>query len=287
MTGANYVQMPPQALVVAIQFYVDDEHRALRLARLLADIEPARRDDVMIAFARRFDCPASNLLQQTFMHVGKKFGVIDLPSRREGVGHPAGCNELWSSTMEQLSASWHAGNLSACSVFVVEPDGAPLSADWIARIQAEHQRAIRAGKRVSGCLVESPIPHVNGTLMAHLSTWRDRLSLHRTPPAQAWDLFHAAVLMAECQPTPLIKNVYGARGWSADGLAAMAKETAWLASTKDDSAIAWAERTLVARAAPPATNIVGRVAVNDAPPPKPAGPSFESWTEMDTVKTRH
>lgn len=258
----NLVEYPPLGLVVAIQFYTDDEHRALRLARLIADIESRRRDDVIIAFARRFDCPTSSLLTETFLHVGQKFPAMNLPSQREGTGHPNGCNELWSSTMEQLSTSWQAGNLSACSVFTVEPDGIPLTCDWINRLHVEHARAVRAGKRVSGCLVESPVPHVNGTLMAHLSMWRERLSLHRTPPGQAWDLFHAAVLMAECQPTPLIKNIYGAREWSAPALAASGKETAWLASTKDDSAIAWAERTLVKRAAP-ATNVVGRAMVQD------------------------
>jgi len=259
---ANYVSIPPQALVVAIQYYADDEHAALRLARLLADIEPQRRDDVIIAFARRFDCPPSGALSGTFLHVGKKFGVINLPSIREATGHPDGCNGIWRSTMEQLSSSWYRGNLGACSVFTVEPDGCPLSADWADRIQAEHRRAVRAGKRVSGCLIEQPFPHVNGTLVAHLSMWRDRLSLHDTPPGQAWDLFHAAALMAECQPTALIKNVYGAQEWSSPALAAMAKETAWLASTKDASAIAWAERTLVGRRAPA---LGRRITVNDSP----------------------
>jgi len=241
----NYVQTPPDRLVVAIQFYDGDQAAALRLARLLSDIELRRRDDVILAFARRFDCPPSDELQRTLLYCGRKFPVMDLPSKREGVGHPNGCNELWSSTVEQLSDAWQAGSLNVCSVFTVEPDGCPLSVDWIDRLHVEHQRALRAGKRVSGCLIESPIPHVNGTLIAHLSMWHDRLSLHRTPPAQAFDLFHAAVLTQECQPTTLIKNLYGATGYSVGALGALAKETAWITSTKDDSAVKWAEETLV------------------------------------------
>ena len=83
--------------------------------------------------------------------------------------------------------------------------------------------------------------------MIHLSAWLDHPSLHQTPTGHAWDVFHQVVLAAECQGTPLIKNVYGGTAWSSDALEAMSRETAWMASTKDASALEWAERTLVER----------------------------------------
>lgn len=244
----NYVDLPPAGLVLALQYWEGDEVQAMRLARLLADIEPARRDDVTLALCRRYDIPQSALWWQTFLHCGRKFGVVDLVSRREGTGHPHGCNELAAGILDQLADAWAAGNVPRHSVFLMEADGVPLRADWIERLGAEHEVTLAAGKRVTGCMTALPLAHVNGSLIAHLSLWHDRPSLRRTPSGQAWDLFHAAVLNAEARPTTFIKNVYGGRDWSAPALAAMGRETAWMANAKDDSAIAWAERTLAAPA---------------------------------------
>lgn len=249
----NYVPYPPLGLVIALQYWEGDEARAMRVARLLADIEPRRRHGIALAFCRRFDMPETDLLAQTMEHCAPKFAVTAIRSTRPGAGHPAGCNELWSGSMEALTELWAAGHMNAASVFFIEADGAPLTREWLGRLQREHQMALASGKRITGALMASGgerarIPHVNGTLIAHLSIWPDRPSLHRTPADQAWDVFHSAVLSSEARPTTQIKNVYGARRWSAAALKAMAKETAWLSSTKDDSALEWAERTLVKRA---------------------------------------
>lgn len=248
MTTENTVRFPPLGLIVAIQFWEGDAEQAFRLARLLTDIEPAHRDDVTIALCGRFDTERTPHLVDTWWHCLKRFRAVSLRSKREATGHPDGCFGLWAGTMEQLAERWATGQTEACSVFTVEADGVPLSVDWISRLQREHARALRAGKRVTGAFTESggELPHINGSLLAHLSLWADRPSLHRTPAGQAWDIFHAPALLAEAQATPLIKNVYGARAWSPEALAAMAKETAWLSSTKDTSALEWAERTLVA-----------------------------------------
>jgi len=250
VSGENWVPYPPLGLVVAIQYWREDEAPALRLARLLADIEPARREDVTIAFCRRFDTERSELLAETFGYCAAKFRVQILRSEREGTGHPDGCFGLWAGTMDQLAEQWSDGRTEACSVFTVEADGVPLCTDWLDRLRYEHGRALRVGKRVTGAFTEgggeaARLPHINGSLIAHLSLWPDRPSLHRTPAGQAWDVFHAPALLAEAQPTPLIKNVYGARAWAPETLKAMAKETAWLSSCKDVSAFEWAEQTLV------------------------------------------
>jgi hypothetical protein len=242
---ANLVPYPPRGLVVAIQYFADDEPQAMRVARLLADIEPARRDDVVLAFCRRHDAPVTRLGWETQLHCGLKFGTMAIRSERPGEGHPAGPNGLWSGTLDALSRSWRSGKLPAESVFCCEPDGVPLRPDWIDVLKSEHAQARREGKRITGPLMEFPFRHINGTMLLDLAVWLDRTSLHETPAEQAWDIFHAGALLQECRPSSLVKNVYGARNYSREVLAAMANETAWLASTKDDSAIGWAERTLV------------------------------------------
>lgn len=255
MIPSNFVRFPPAGMVLALQYFAGDEEAAMRLARLLADIEPGPgpRDDVVLAFCRREDIdPPSRLAEQTFWYCSEKFRVMKIRSRRPGAGHPHGCNELMAGVMDQLSTSWRSGNLRVPSVFLMEGDGCPLSRDWIDRLLAEHQDALVHGKRVSGAYTEGTvptrIPHINGSLIAHLSMWFDRPSLNQTPADEAWDLFHAQALLTEAQPTTLIQNLYGARDWSESALAALGRESAWLASTKDGSAMVWAERTLVAGA---------------------------------------
>lgn len=245
----NLVPIPPQGIVVALQYWREDEARAMRLARLLADIEPGRRDNVLLAFVRRFDMPETALLHETQMYCGFKFGTMTLRATREGTGHPWGPNELWSSCMEQFSGAWRDGQLAAHSIFTCEPDGCPLRVDWLDRLLEAHRRTLDAGKRITGPGMQQ-YPHLNGSLLSHLSVWQDRPSLHQTPPSQSWDMYHARVILAEGLPTTWAKNIYGACEWSAPSLNAMAKETAWLCSQKDDSAIDWAERRLLESDAP-------------------------------------
>lgn len=244
----NRVPYPPRGIVIALQFYEGDFHAAMRLARLLADIEPRRRDDAVLAFCPRFDLEPSREQYETFLYCGHKFGVMNVAIKRQGTGHPTAANEMWGGIMDVMSEGWRAGQLHYPSVFFAEPDGCPLKRDWLDLLIAEHEQALCAGKRVTGALMRHAVPHVNGSMVLHCSAWLDRPSLHVTPPEQAFDMFHAAALMAEVQPTTLLANPYGATGWSDGALAAIAHDTAYLLNTKDDSAIAWAERTLVPRA---------------------------------------
>lgn len=247
----NWVAYPPVGLVIALQYWAGDEEQAMRLARLLADIEPSRRKNVTLALCRRFDCELSKLSADTWSHCIQKFNTIAVQSKRKGTGHPAGPNELMAGTMDILARAWWRGNLDAESVFLIEPDGVPLRRDWIDRLQHEHHLSLRAGRRVTGALTEGDgnygwLPHFNGSMLIHFSAWIDRISIRRTPPTQAWDVFHAAAYLQEGRATSHIKNVYGGTGWSKASLRGMSKETAWLSSTKDTTALAWAEQELAA-----------------------------------------
>lgn len=246
----NYVPWPHDGFAIAIQYWAGDEQRALRVARLIADIEPQPRADVHVYLIRRWDCPPSTDLDRTAAHVRTKFPVGVLQSDEPGEGHPCGANVLWTYAMRQLAVRWLQGS-GMPSVLLAEHDSVPLSRDWIERLKLEHAAALSGGKRISGCLMErpGPIPHVNGSMLMHLSAWFDHPSLHVTPAWEAWDVWHRVVLGNECRPTPLIRNIYGARNWSPEALAALSKEVAWLANTKDDSALEWAERSLTGRSA--------------------------------------
>ncbi|HXJ49639.1 MAG TPA: hypothetical protein VNF91_10770, partial [Candidatus Acidoferrum sp.] len=218
-----------------------------RLARLIADIEPKFRDDVILVLASRFDLEETKLGWDTAVYCGTKFKVMRVRSKREAMGHPDGSFAVWAGTLDALAEGWASGSLQAQSALMLEADGVPLRADWIDILVAEHKRTLESGKRITGPEMNEGTPHLNGSMFVHLSAWLDRPSLHRCPPGQAWDLFHADVLMTEGRGTGRMRNVYGASRWSADALRNMARECAWLASSKDDSALEWAERTLPRR----------------------------------------
>ena len=46
-------------MIVALQYHKKDRKRTLTLARLLADIEPFPRDDILLAFVCQPDTPTS------------------------------------------------------------------------------------------------------------------------------------------------------------------------------------------------------------------------------------
>jgi hypothetical protein len=269
LSGANYVQVPPSGLVVALQFWIGDAGRAARLARLIAAIEPRRREDVTFSFCMRAsaktlgpnDQPSltrarggelffAGEMAESMELISQKFDVMAIVVDGRD-GHPDGCNDLFVGTLRELRR--HAASGAAFrDAFFVEPDGVPLRRDWLDVIIACHGATTDSGYRVTGPLTSHPILHLNGTLVADLEIG-DVAPQVMAPVAagQAWDLVHARTLLSVGRPTQLIKNVYGSRDWTAGVLGPLSRETAWLASVKDESAVEWAEANLVGEAASP------------------------------------
>jgi len=242
---ASYtVPVGATGIIVAVQYWAGDEACALRLARLLADIETKPREDVTIMLARRFDTPLSDDARRTAEHLQRRFSTMACRSEREGVGHPAGCNALMGGVMDHLGRMWTAGNLLRSSVFLVEADGCPLRRDWLDTLTAEHTRTLEAGLAVTGAYMAF-LPHINGTMLIHVPWWIDHPSLHSTPPDQGWDIYHRETFLRSAYRTKLILNIHGSAGWRSGQLSPLGKEHAWLTSVKDPSVIDWAERSLV------------------------------------------
>ena len=227
----------PLPLAIAIQFWKGDQARALRLARFLADMEPVRRDDVFLVFARRFDVPMSRDLEEAALYCGLKFPACHVQSQRRETGHPDGCFGLWAGTADAVYRNY-LGRWPCSSVFFVEAEGVPLCWDWIDKLKRAHADNLAAGKRVTGARMEAGLnygAHINGSLVMHLSCWGDHPSLHECRKGQAWDVFHAQVLLSEAGPRPGIVNLYGAHRVTMSVFKTLGRDHAWLASVKDAS----------------------------------------------------
>lgn len=110
--------------VVCLQFYEADKPQAMRLARLIADIEPTRRDDVEIIFVARFDCDHD---RETIDYVARRFPVHWFTTHTRWTGWPSGPNSVAKDTLEWLAAN----RKDAVGALLIEPDCVPTSLSWI------------------------------------------------------------------------------------------------------------------------------------------------------------
>lgn len=143
-------------MLIALQFWNGDAKPAYELARLLADIEPEHQKRADFLLISRFDTPIDS---HVVKHVSRKFDTYHLRCRRQGVGHPCGCNELWFGVWE-----WIAGRQSrgVCykMAFTCEGDGAPVTRDWISRMHMAWDKAQPAN--VVGAYLGD---HINGNAL--------------------------------------------------------------------------------------------------------------------------
>lgn len=225
-------------MIIVLQYWEGDEEKTLRLARILADIEPKKRTDALLVLSRRKDCKFSEEARKTSFYCQNKFDTIVMNSDRDEVGHPDGCFGLWSGTVEKLYRLWQNVAFKhehAECVATLESDGAPIRKDWVSRMMHAHKRTLACGLRVTGAVMDLPQPHVNGNLMLSLSVWGDYPSLNDCPSGVAWDLCHAGVLLREARGCQVIRNEYGTTNWTAGSLNPIGRESAWLHGVKDDS----------------------------------------------------
>jgi len=230
-------------MTIAVQYWSGDEAQALALARLLHDVTPKERKDVYLVLARRGDCPWSEEAAATQRHCGQKLSVLVLQSDRPERGHPDGCHGLWAGTVMKLHRLWRRGNLpwsAGRTVVMAEADCAPLRPDWATRLEEAHARTLTQGLRVTGAVMDVPMPHVNGVFILALNLLDDYPSLLTCPPGVAWDLHHAEVLIRECRSSYVIRNEYNTRDWTAGALNPIGRESAIIHGVKDDSVLTWA-----------------------------------------------
>lgn len=162
----------------------------MRLARLIADNEPAKNRLVDLLFISRFDCPHD---KASVDHVSRKFHLWTYRSARRGVGWPDGCNELWFSIFDFIIPMMDAGKMPRYkAVFTMEADGCICQRNWTERL---HDDWDRTPCFVMGAKLSYPVTHINGNMV--VSTDPEflkiiRINSFKVPPGSAWDTHLAA-----------------------------------------------------------------------------------------------
>ena len=227
-------------ILIALQYWNGDRDRALELARFLADLEPERSKLADFLFVPRFD---SSLDETTVHKVARKFNVYTAKSRRQGVGWPDGCNELWFSAMEWVQSMTAARKIPAYkAIFTCEADGAPIQRNWIEWMSLEWDRVNKPKPVViAGALVE-PGPHINGNALISgepgFLTWIAR-RVGGVHPGCGWDFcLRGDFERLGWANIPCMRSLYNTPTFSSEQYTKMIENNwVWVHGGKDTSLI--------------------------------------------------
>jgi len=149
----------PRKILITFQFWDGDKAQMMKVARFLANVEPAMSDLADIAFVCRND---SSQCRDTVEYVSKKFHVHTVKSRRTEVGWPAGCAGLFFGTADWIYEHKVAKRIPDYKAFLImEADAAPLVPDWIAKLSSAWDAA---NVKVLGAL-QTGLVHINGNAL--------------------------------------------------------------------------------------------------------------------------
>lgn len=152
-------------ILLALQFWENDRPLAMKLARLIADLEIRHSEDADFLFVSRFDCKHDLVAEK---YVGRKFNTWSATSRRRATGWPHGPNELWFGTMDWIYTMQLAKKLPRYdAVFTFEADGCPMVPNWIRDLKNSWDEATQGGTPVYvyGAYLIYPAPHINGNAL--------------------------------------------------------------------------------------------------------------------------
>ncbi len=192
-------------LILNIQHWDGDKAQAMALARLIADLEPAYREDVGVMFSARFDCAHD---EETIAYVAKKFPVYRYTTKRKATGWPNGPNQMMACSYENIVNLWKKNKLNPYAVMLIEADCVPLHAKWLDMLIAEFKGC---GKKVLGAwlaLGDCNCEHVNGNCILAIDFWRKCQGIFHPPSRGGWDASLKFAIMPNAAPSRLIWSDY-------------------------------------------------------------------------------
>lgn len=195
-------------IALVLQFHQADRARAMELARFIADIEPARRDDVRFRFVARYDCEQVDM--DTMSAVGRKFDVSwGRTEKYQWDGWPAGPNGMAKEILETCP-TWLKDNgwTDVTGLLMLEPDVVPCCKDWLNRIINHWMLAMVDGCWQMGAWRPSggAYGHINGNCV--IRTERAKGLAYHIPKLLAWDCAIAPYARNHWCKTDVIRNAF-------------------------------------------------------------------------------
>lgn len=193
-------------MMLNFQFWEGDKKQAMQLARFIADIEPAFRDDVVALFTARFDCKHD---EDTIAYVSKKFRTFKCTTTRRATGWPDGPNQMFGESYQWIVENARNQKIPSpkCILFI-EADCIPMRADWINVLYKEWQES---GKDVSGAWLkraDAGIEHINGNCIIAFDFWKKFKPIFHPPSLGGWDALLAHGILPYGHPSKYIWSDY-------------------------------------------------------------------------------
>jgi hypothetical protein len=243
-------QDQPTKILLALQFWKGDRDQAMRVARLIADLEPRHSEFADFLFVSRFDCEQDI---STIEYVSTKFNTHTYVNRhRRGTGWPHGCNDLWFGTMDHVYSFSEAKRFPPYkAVLTFEADACPLVPNWhreLSRLWDQH--ATPKGVKMFGAKVEYPLPHINGNAMfsgdLKFLYWISRL-IGGCDPTKGWDFILAKDFKREgWADCPMMKSHWQKKTMPDEEIEALRSAgIVFLHGVKDDSVISHMRKKFV------------------------------------------
>lgn len=194
---------------IFLQFFEADKEQAMKVARLIADLEDVFNPNVELIFAHRFDCePPEN---DVLFHCVQKMAVSLFRTSTRWYGWPAGCNAMALDCLKEArdraqKNQWSRGDM----VLLLEADACPLSRTWLADLHADWLQARDLGRILMGSWRNSgpECGHINGNCVVipcFLNVFNaDRLFSQHV----AWDAAIAPYAEGFWIKSGLIKNCF-------------------------------------------------------------------------------
>jgi hypothetical protein len=255
-------------VIIALQYHGGDLERTMSLARLLADIEPGPRTDVLLALVRQPGTPRPEIAIRTVAHCRRKLPVAEIISEFGASGYPEACNALWRGTMSHFYREYESTGPGVdpgghSSILTLDGgDGVPLHDDWIDRMIEAHSDTLRRGKLITGTpyfLGTCPL-HVNPNAVFHLDVLARTRLLDEVPRYTepgwanfAFDVYHRAEMLEHACLSSVVRTDWRGGGLSAsrDLLRDRARRSLWLHGYKDPDLYWIARDHLADQPAPP------------------------------------
>lgn len=229
-------------LLLALQYWERDREQAMRVAKLITDLEPKHNDGVDFLFVSRFDCTHD---LKAIDYASSKFKVFHYINKyRRGTGWPAGCNDLWFGTMDHIY-SWTEARFMPeyDAILTFEADACPLVPGWHKTLmKAWHAVNAKKPTNIFGAMVEHPKPHVNGNaLFSGKLPFLYEISrrIGGCPPIYGWDFYltkeFSRLGWGDC---PFIKSYWQEKMMEGSKIESLINsDVAFLHGVKDDSVI--------------------------------------------------
>jgi hypothetical protein len=225
-------------LILALQFYEGDQKKSMALAKLIADIEPDYRDDVVLCLVTQPDTKKTKDVTSTVKYCSEKMSTQFVKSKNGAKGWQNGSGELWRGAME---ACYSISNGEGAVFTFDGGDGVPLCVNWIDRLIEGHKDTLAQGRKITGSIMHGDM--VNGNMILDVSLWnqvKDRsLKISEKGGLDIWEAQYGDILFPNTLCSSVIYNEWNSRtGISVQGLRDRAKNGyVWSHGWKDEDLV--------------------------------------------------